>query len=1327
MLLTHSSNDQGDKSMKPQPLRFTVFLLIFLSMPLMATAQTVDIHDANLRAAIEVALNKRVDAPITADEMATLGQLTAKNANISDLTGLEFATNLTELDLSGEVVAGFWRNSNSVSNISALSGLINLRVLDLYSNSVSDISALSGLTNLEVLILADNSISDISPLSDLTNLTGLGLWENSISDISALSGLINLRVLVLYNNSVSSIAALSGLTNLEVLVLWDNSVSDISALSGLTNLASLDLDNNLIPNLSPLSGLINLTELYLSFNAISDISNLADLTNLEALHLSGNGLSDVSVLVPVLSGLTNLTELYLWENSISDISALSDLTNLTVLRLEENSISDISALSGLTNLTVLGLRDNSISDISPLVANTGLRDEDLVDVRGNPLSYPSIHTHISTLQSKGVTVGFDPRTPTTLLKISGVVTEFSNLLVVEVRDNEGQPFAGVPVMFAVTAGGGTLSATSITTNLNGRAESQLTLGADGNMNTVRASIEGISQTVTFSDVVKEGVHIPEPNLRIAIEAALSKTVGIPITTDEMETLTHLEVTEAEIRVLTGLELATNLRVLDLSGNAISNISALSDLTNLTELYLYDNSVSDISPLVGLTDLAFLGLGGNAISDISAVSGLTNLIALGLGENAISDISALSGLTNLALLGLSNNAISDISALSGLTNLVLLGLSNNAISDISAVPGLTNLTVLGLGENLVSDISALSGLTNLTELYLFDNAIADISALMDLTDLLELDLTSNALSSISALSSLTNLTTLGLGSNSVSDISVLAGLTDLTELWLWENAISDISALSSLTDLTGLGLSVNSIWDISALVDLTNLTELYLFGNAITDISALSGLTNLALLGLGENAITDISPLVANTGLTSEDVVDVRGNPLSSHSIATHIPALQNRGVTILFDSQTPNFRFFVPAGVSLIHIPLKVTGVDGAANPIESVGDLYDALGGANAVNLLTTHDPETQGWHSYLGDLSRGTLADAVLTADKGIIASMKNAMSVRLSGGSLGTNGSSSITLHPGTNLVGLALRDSRITRVSDLLNLEGIGGNVPEIIISDNGAFKRVAQAGDDGDISIMGGGAFILSAQEAATVALTGDGWTNISGTATAPPITLGIQTDGQTPVLAAAGSILPPVVGAGQDASLTGIGVRLGFRVTVKNLSTGRVATAVTGTDGVGYQLTVVDMETGRAAQIGDILEISVQSPNPLVGVQPLRYVVTAEDVKRSHIQLGELVAYEIPAKTELLLNYPNPFNPETWIPYRLAEDANVIVTIYNLSGGVVRRLDVGHRIAAVYESRGKAVYWDGRTEFGERVASGIYFYTLTAGDFSATRKMVISK
>ena len=113
--------------------------------------------------------------------------------------------------------------------------------------------------------------------------------------------------------------------------------------------------------------------------------------------------------------------------------------------------------------------------------------------------------------------------------------------------------------------------------------------------------------------------------------------------------------------------------------------------------------------------------------------------------------------------------------------------------------------------------------------------------------------------------------------------------------------------------------------------------------------------------------------------------------------------------------------------------------------------------------------------------------------------------------------------------------------------------------------------------------------------------------------------------------------------------------------------------------------------------------------------------------QRGILFLEQLLAALTPKETALLPNYPNPFNPETWIPYRLAKDAFVTLTIYDGSGRVVRTLDVGHRTAAFYESRSKAIHWDGRNEFGEQVASGVYFYHLSAGDYSATRKMLILK
>ena len=107
--------------------------------------------------------------------------------------------------------------------------------------------------------------------------------------------------------------------------------------------------------------------------------------------------------------------------------------------------------------------------------------------------------------------------------------------------------------------------------------------------------------------------------------------------------------------------------------------------------------------------------------------------------------------------------------------------------------------------------------------------------------------------------------------------------------------------------------------------------------------------------------------------------------------------------------------------------------------------------------------------------------------------------------------------------------------------------------------------------------------------------------------------------------------------------------------------------------------------------------------------------------------LEQLLTQFHPTETALLPNYPNPFNPETWIPYQLATPADVSLSIYAVNGQIVRQLALGHQSAGVYQSQSKAVYWNGRNEQGERVASGVYFYTLSAGDFTATRRMLIQK
>ena len=138
-------------------------------------------------------------------------------------------------------------------------------------------------------------------------------------------------------------------------------------------------------------------------------------------------------------------------------------------------------------------------------------------------------------------------------------------------------------------------------------------------------------------------------------------------------------------------------------------------------------------------------------------------------------------------------------------------------------------------------------------------------------------------------------------------------------------------------------------------------------------------------------------------------------------------------------------------------------------------------------------------------------------------------------------------------------------------------------------------------------------------------------------------------------------------------------------------------------------------------------EIAISKNNIAVNGEK-EILISAKDAAGNISRLSATVTLNnLRYQTELLPNYPNPFNPETWIPYRLAKDAKVTLTIYDAEGQVVRTFALGHQRAGAYETRNKAVYWNGTNDFGEPVASGIYFYTLSTDDYSSTRKASILK
>ena len=290
---------------------------------------------------------------------------------VTDVSALRELKNLKTLDLS----------TSTVADLSPLGGLRNLTALNLQSVGAADVSALRELKKLTDLNLSLTRVADLSPLRELTNLTVLRLNNTAVADVSPLRGMKNLTILDISNSKVADVSPLSGLKNLAAINLIGLAVTDLSAVRELKKLVELDVNSPTLTDISALGELKNLTILNLNLTGVKDVSALRELTNLKTLYLSNSKVTDVSS----LGGLKNLMVLNLGGLAVTDVSALRELKKLTELYLAFTRVTDVSGLRELSNLTKLGLSNTTVSDLSPLGELKSLTQLDLsgpVDLSG---------------------------------------------------------------------------------------------------------------------------------------------------------------------------------------------------------------------------------------------------------------------------------------------------------------------------------------------------------------------------------------------------------------------------------------------------------------------------------------------------------------------------------------------------------------------------------------------------------------------------------------------------------------------------------------------------------------------------------------------------------------------------------------------------------------------------------------------------------------------------------------------------------------------------------------------------------------------------------
>jgi len=872
------------------------------------------IPDAGLEQAIREELNI-FGRPLDQNDMNGLFSLEATDRSISDLTGLELATNLTELELDQNVIA----------NLTPLSGLTKLTRLNLEWNKVVDVSPLASLTNLVYLDLDWNRITHIGPISSLTALAELYLMDNAFSDLSSLGSLVNLDSLNLGRNAISDILPLAGLTGLNELWLHENVIRDISALDGLVNLTELTLDNNLIRNISPLDGMTVLTDLTLQSNLITSIAPLAGLTGLTGqLDVSDNWLyvGPVSPTMEVIDTVTGqgATVTYLVQREpgqgmdagydmgavdASDEARVSsqtigdgpdgthdvDLYKITLdaagtVVMDVNASEDGSALDPM-------LRVFSVTDTAATVWN---RELDWSLSQANPAPDAAGNPTYRYAWSTGTGLS-NPNPPSRWYAQDGTNMVWDPKWVggnksFWVASNDTLPNIRWDSMTLATGGGADSTA---------RPQVQWSCPDDSNY---AVSVTG-SFTVDWFGAFASDAVVDVVIARIGMGAdiieelgtwTVRRSEGTPIPNTTSKTLTVLDIATDTIFVSPSDRIVWSLRARSTNYGANTTIRMQDDLVVSgvpIEEVASNNDTDGLDPYLSL-DLApgtyYVGVSGNPNGAYDP--------STGRGE-----ASATSGPYELRL-GPPGSAGPVVVAIpdAGLQAAIraTVGKPTGDIFDTD-LASLTSLSADGRG------IVALTGLeycTSLVTLDLDNNAIIDVAPLSGLTTLQTLDIDSNQISNAAPLNSLVGLKNLNVYNNNISDLTpLIAVLGGLDALEIADNPITDISALTGLTGLAELdvdGLQLNSFAPLSTL---TGLTSLYLNGTAIGDLAPLSALAGLELLELDGNRINDLAPLGGLANLTTLQLTDNYLYVGSGSPAVAVIDALTAGGTTVAYGLQ----------------------------------------------------------------------------------------------------------------------------------------------------------------------------------------------------------------------------------------------------------------------------------------------------------------------------------------------------------------------------------------------------------------------------------------
>ena len=953
----------------------------------------------------------------------------------------------------------------------------------------------------------------------------------------------------------------------------------------------------------------------------------------------------------------------------------ADMAKLERIEADERGISDLRGLEAATHLERIEFRRNSIADLSPLRGLTRLNN---IKLRGNRITDVSPLAGLINVDW----LGLEENTITDLSPLKDLV-KLNGIGISENPISDVSPLANL------------------------------------------ISLEGIDAWRTpisdFSSLAKL------PRLR---------WIGFG--------------DDRSISALPSLKGLKSLRRLEINDCNISDLSELAELTQLEWLGLVNNQISDISPLANLKDLEHLNLDANVISDVSPLAKLTQLKVLYLENNQISDVSPLAGLTNLERLDLRNNAISNFSPLEALVENTLIKSTNNPGVLRQGGPKIKGpwlwVQFPGLSfDDFRSNKDLLAGASggDVTELEIATNGATEGQSVGDkawTSGKIKSDSWNNIEEILGARGDVSNIVygSITLDSPREQKTTMFAGSADDHKVWLNGQLINehygwstDYQVFFPATLKRGKNVLLISVykWD-----------------------GRLGG-----HFGFAPDAEYTLLPPGAGFSLSAAETQVQVADTFTVQLKAENISDLAGWQGDITFDPAVLKVNnvqegSFLKQGGGRTHF-LKGT-IDNTEGRIADIGSARLSEGGANGEGtLLSVSFTAKANGESRLSfrKFQAGSSSGKTISARAPDI---------------IITIGEPSISVVGDTKFFSLAT-DPTPVRLGETFRLNFTAEDVIDLagwqvdIAFDADVLEAVEV--NEGDFLKSGGGAaFFLqgsidnTAGEITKISSARTSGGGVTGTGTLLSVTFMPKTTGETQITlnnffagASSGETIssdaPEIVITIEeraypawDVNADGTTNVLDLILVAQHLGEDASANPQSDVNGDGtinvLDLIVVAQHLGEPA--------NAAAPFYVTGIETLELDPAAIQmwIAQARVEndgslafqqgienLQQLLAVLLPEKTALLPNYPNPFNPETWIPYDLAEAADVTVRIYAAGGVLVRTLALGHQAAGIYQSRTRAAYWDGKNEVGEPVASGVYFYMLTAGDFTGTRKMLIVK